>query len=154
MRWHWLAGWCFLSAMITATAAQQAFNVSASNQSPMIIYSPSRAGPANSTWSPTTPGVPPADNESDYDTSRSTSFVGATASISWFGTAMWWWGEVNGSVRMFVDGIETNQAAGQQNVMACVTELNDAWHNSTLVVMSGTVEIWNASFTVISGSNG
>lgn len=150
---HRLAGWCFLSAIITATAAQQAFNVSASNQSPMIIYSPSRDGPANSTWSPTTPGVAP-DNQSHYHTWRSTSFEGATASISWFGTAMWWWGQVNGSVRMLVDGVEDNQVAGQQNVMACVTNLSDAWHNSTLVVMSGTVEIWDASFTVISGSNG
>jgi hypothetical protein len=144
--------------LLALSQAQQTYNISLSDQSPMIIYGPSDSQSEKPTWNATSPGTTSADlvdaDDIPYNTSHVTDVIGATATVTWFGTEMWFWGEIKGSVRLLVDGSVVDQTAGLQYVMACALDLPNAWHNATLVVLSGWVEIWSASFTVLMGDNG
>ena len=82
------------------------FNITLSDQSPAIVYLPSRSGPADTTWNVTYA-------ESDWATYSNqtigegasrhyTTSSSASASLGWVGTAIYVWGQGNADVS--VDG--------------------------------------------------
>ncbi|OCF38829.1 hypothetical protein I317_07371 [Kwoniella heveanensis CBS 569] len=147
----------FVISPLTVSAAKEPFNVSVSDQSPTISYQPSRSGPADTTWNVTY-------TESSWSnyvnqtigqgvSSHYTTHVGANATLGWWGTAVYLWGEAaDQDIQVVVDGqVNAKKADGGWTV----TGLSEGWHRVRVkVVGGGGVRLYGITFTTGIGESG
>ncbi|WVW86681.1 hypothetical protein I302_108735 [Kwoniella bestiolae CBS 10118] len=144
-------------SFLLPTHAKEPFNITVSDQSPTISYFPSRSGPQASTWN-----VTYTDSAwSNYVnqtigqgvSSHYTTFVGANASLGWWGTAVYLWGEGNDAdIEVRVDG---NTTAQRIEGGWYLDNLQESWHRLRVrVIGNGGVRIRGVTFTTVIGENG
>ncbi|ORY34966.1 hypothetical protein BCR39DRAFT_515824 [Naematelia encephala] len=139
------------------------YNVTPSDQSPLLTYLPSRSGPSDQTWnvSYTSPLWSSLLNETIGQgiSQHYTTHIGANVSVSWLGTAAYVYGLANSSdVKFYVDGNDyANAAADEDNdgdlslysPMGSVVDLEVGWHTLTVeVVGDGGVSVSQVTLTV------
>jgi hypothetical protein len=149
--------WSTVSILVATLAsnavAQQPFNISVSDQSPTITYSPAREGTTPSIWQVSfdgNPGPYTPDQIPNGPSAHSTDFVGAGVKIGFMGTACYAWGSaVQGGVEMRVAGEAPVIAQGSAGGMIAKVEgLPYGWHEAVLRVLAGQVVL--TGFTVTS----
>jgi hypothetical protein len=144
-----------------------ASNVTISDMSPMIVYTPSSSGPAESTWNQTWAGISWANYtpkypviEDDNDTMplsfHTTSFVGATAQLSFLGTAVYFYGYAHGAFEIEVGGTTTAvEIQSDEVVLLAYSEgLDNAMHDTRLILTSGEISLSAVVVTVEVGGVG
>ncbi|WVQ66504.1 uncharacterized protein L199_004685 [Kwoniella botswanensis] len=138
-------------------AAKELYNITVSDQSPTISYSPSRSGPADQSWNVTYSDS----NWSDYVnqtigqgvSSHYTTYIGANASLGWWGSAVYLWAEAGDSdIEVKVDG---NTTAKKIDGGWYVDKLSESWHRLRVrVIGNGGVRITGVTFTTVIGEEG
>ncbi|WVQ96185.1 hypothetical protein IAU59_003288 [Kwoniella sp. CBS 9459] len=146
-----------LLSPLTVLAAKEPFNVSVSDQSPTISYHPSRSGPSDSTWNVTYTESSWADyvNQTIGQgvSSHYTTFVGANATLGWWGTAVYVLAEAaDQDIQVVVDGqVNAQKVDGGW----AATGLSEGWHRVRVkVVGSGGVKLSGITFTTGVGESG
>ncbi|KAK4689925.1 hypothetical protein P7C73_g192, partial [Tremellales sp. Uapishka_1] len=148
-----------LSLFLVLTSASP-FNITLSDQSPAISYSPSRSGEATSTWNVTyssTPWATYAEQTIGLGTSvHYTTAVGALASLSWEGTAVYVWGSSGaGVVNMTVDGVYKSGSGIRDGLLGWATGLSAGWHTVEVRVLKDSgVNITGVTITTDLGAKG
>lgn len=133
-------------------------NITITDQSPTIFYSPPRAGPASETWNITysgsnnsawTPGA-----VGNGDSTHYTTFVGASLSFGFKGTAVYVLGsETNDGDSVMTIGNNTADT-GPEGILGYRTGMADKWWPVKLnVTGTGGVNITGIIFTVNIGSD-
>lgn len=126
-----LAIWCSSTAL-----AQQSYNWSITDQSPLITYYPTLAGVGEDTWNSSYSDSPFYGADADFlsqvgkgQSSHLTEFSGATATVSFSGTAVYVWGTAfQLSALIYIDGISRSFSSGDDGVIGAVEGLSDGSH--------------------------
>lgn len=152
----WIVTLFSILPLVTATLR----NITITDQSPTIFYTPSKAGPASETWNITysesdssawTPGA-----VGNGYSSHITTFESASLSFGFKGTAIYVQGtETNdGSSVMTVGSQLADKVGGRDGLVAYKTGLEDKWWPVKLnVTGTGSVAITSIIFTVNIGSD-
>ncbi|WWC73475.1 uncharacterized protein I206_107445 [Kwoniella pini CBS 10737] len=138
-------------------AAKQPYNITVSDQSPTITYSPSRSGPSDQTWNVTY-------TESSWSSylnqtigegisAHYTTHIGANASLGWWGTAAYLWADANeNDAQVTIDG---TQIAKKIFNGWMLDNLEEGWHRIKLSVTgNGGVNLKGITFTTGIGEKG
>lgn len=151
----------------TSAMSLAPFNLTIPDQSPTFRYSPYSDGDINGGWNVTYTGI--SDSSYVVHTSQSigqgisthrTSFVGASASIEWTGTAVYLIGSSQGGGSAYTTSVDDSTALpGQpnsdQHLLASYTGLNYGDHTLTLdVVEPSLINLSAAIITVGIGAPG
>ncbi|WWC65663.1 uncharacterized protein I303_108284 [Kwoniella dejecticola CBS 10117] len=138
-------------------AAREPYNISVSDQSPTITYSPSRSGPSSQTWNATYTDSPWSEwmNQTigEGTSSHFTTHVGANASLGWWGTAVYLWADASeNDAQVTIDGSQTAKKIPDGWML---DGLPEAWHRVRLSVTgTGGVNLKGITFTTGLGGKG
>jgi hypothetical protein len=142
-------------------------NVTLSDMSPMLSWSPSASGPMDSTWNQTWTDASWADYTPLWPivrmddgrmpvSSHTTQYVGASVSLDFMGTAIYFFGTGKGSVSVDVGGkksyIDVDLSA--IGVIASVSGLDNAAQKASVTLKSGEISINSVIVTVQVGGQG
>ncbi|KAL7424943.1 hypothetical protein Q5752_000630 [Cryptotrichosporon argae] len=138
-------------ALAGPAAAQFQYNQSTSSASPRLAFWPSRSGTLAQTWNDSDSVLTWAtwapDTLGEGLSIHTTTLVGATASVSWQGTAVWFAGAGTGAYALDVDGTNHGQTLS-------ATGLDLGWHTATLTVASGEFEATGQTTLLETGNTG
>lgn len=153
LRW---AGLTAIAALPLAAATLR--NITVTDQSPMVFYTPSRSGPANETWNVTY-------SESDWATSGNgavgngesthyTTYIGASISFGFKGTAAYVLGSTGDASDVAVTVGELQaEKGGSEGFLGWRAGLDNKWWTVRVnVTGNGGVNVTGFMFTVDIGS--
>ncbi|WWC93029.1 uncharacterized protein L201_007993 [Kwoniella dendrophila CBS 6074] len=143
---------------VHADTGKTLFNVTVSDQSPTITYSPSRSGPIDQTWNSTYSGSSWGSYTNQTIgqgiSSHYTTHIGANASLSFWGTSVYLWADVKNAQDLQVT-IDKNQTTKKIDGGYMLDNLSDSWHILNVnVVGNGGVRLYGVTFTTGIGENG
>lgn len=152
-------------ALALATVAQAAFesySFKVTDMSPMFAYSPSSSGTADQTWNQTwsqtnwSQWMTGQDMMGQGFSSHTTTFAGATVSISFLGTGVTFTGDASGSVSVIVDGgsDSPSDVSAVNTTVGQATGLDYAYHTVTLKLHSGELALQSAQIATYIGGSG
>ncbi len=126
--------------LLTAAASPTPYNITITDDSPTIAYLPSRSGPSSSTWNVSYTSSPWSTYVQDSTigtgtSSHYTTFIRATATVGWVGTAAYVWGLAGSGVTTFtLDGNVLQNVPATTYMIGAVYGLNYGWHELVLTV--------------------
>jgi len=142
-------------------------NVTVTDMSPMMIYSPSSSGPMDSAWNQTWTNASwgqytplwPVDRLDDGTmpvSAHTTRFMGASASISFMGTAVYFYGMAQGSFSLEAGGqtTEVKLESTTTGLLASATGLANVAQEAKITLLSGEITINHVVVTVEVGGTG
>jgi len=151
-----------LAAYAITTVLGTPYNLTVSNQSPIIKYTPSRHGDPAQTWNVTylddggwtdfEPGAIRNESSIHY-----TYFIGATATFGCKGTAIYVGGSAEeGQVSITVGGEDISNTKDKEGeFLAWKSGLNDQWWDVIVKVKGSTgVNLWGVTCTINLGNDG
>jgi hypothetical protein len=146
------------SALVCVSATLA--NITVTDQSPTIKYFPSRWGNSAETWNVSYTGndwstFSPG-NLSQGTSNHFTTFIGATATLGFRGTAVYVLGTASaGDFTVTVGGEDLSETGGVGEVLAQKVGMKDQWWDVLLEVTgSGGVNLTGITFSVNIGNEG
>ena len=144
-----------LAACAVITVLGTPFNITVTDQSPTIKYTPSRHGDPEQTWNVTyyDLGLPGAIRGGL--SVHSTYFIGATATFGFKGTAVYVRGSAEeGAVSITVGGEDISNTKGG-DYLAWKSGMKDQWWDVVVKVKGSTgVNLWGVTCSINLGTDG